>query len=131
MAETVAIGGNGALYLGEDKTLRLLVMQKSAAGVISTTTAEDIAGFAIKFLVRKGLAGETLIEKDATVVGAYSATLLSNTQRAEVVLTDLETEVLRAKTENHYKHSWKRTDTDVETILAEGDFILEKASQVE
>ncbi len=60
-----------------------------------------------------------------------SVTLASNTQRAVVVLTDEETEILKEYTEaqNPYQHSWKVTDFP-ETILAEGPFYLEKASQV-
>lgn len=121
MATEVQIGGNGTLFVGEDKTLRLEVLDVAGKPV-------NAAGWTIRFQVRlKDTSPDPpLIDKIANVVGVFNTVRASNTQRAEVVLDDdADTNQLKAKT---YRHSWKRTDESDETTLARGDFVVEVAT---
>lgn len=119
MATEADIGGNGDLFVGEDKTLKLVL------------PAIDMTGWAVKFDVRKAdtsLLADVIFTKTASITGTYSATLASNTQRAVVSLTDTE---MLTVTNRTYRYSYKRIDDNSETILARGNFIVEKATQHE
>ena len=120
MALDATIGGNGTLFVGEDKTFRLELLDVSELPV-------NMSGMDILFDVRKNdnAAAPAIFSKTATIVGVFNATRASNTQRAEVVLTDTELNTVRAKT---YRHSWKRMDDGSETVLAWGDFAPQKAT---
>jgi len=122
MAEDVTIGGDGALFVGEDKTLKLEVLDADDVPV-------DITGWAITLDVRTrdNAADPALLSKSASITGTYSSTRASNTQRAVATLADDDTVLLTAKT---YRHSWKRTTAGNETILAYGDFVVERATQM-
>ena len=120
MATTVAIGGNGALFVGEDKLLRMELIDALSVPV-------DMAGWVILFDVRaKDTSPDpALLSKTATLSGVYNAVRATNTQRAEVVLTDTEMNLFKAKT---YRYSWKRMTDGSETVLVRGNFAPEKAT---
>lgn len=120
MAEDVTIGNDGSLFVGEDKTLKLEVLDSSDVPV-------NIAGWSILFDVRKlnTSADPALLSQTATITGVYNAVRATNTQRAVVTLTDTEMNTLKALT---YRHSWKRMDDGSETVLAYGNFVPQKAT---
>lgn len=132
MAREVTIGGDGKLFVGEDKTLTLEVLQRpagsdEAADILDIGVPIDIAAWVIAFDVRKldKSTGTPLVTKTATVVGTFSATRSLNTQRARVILTDDDLNVFKEAT---YRHSWKRMTAGNETVLAYGDFTPQKAT---
>jgi hypothetical protein len=120
VALEATIGGDGALFVGEDKIFRLEVLDVSQIPV-------NITGWAIKLVVRKkdNTADPAIFSRDALVVGVYNAVRTTNTQRAEVQLTDTELNTVSKKT---YRHSWKRMDDGSETVLAYGDFVVQLAT---
>lgn len=120
MAEEVTIGNDGSLFVGEDKTLKLEVLDSAGVPV-------DLTGWTILFDARKSntSADPALLSKNASVTGVYNAARATNTQRAVVALTDTELNTLKAIT---YRYSWKRMDDGSETVLAYGDFIPQKAT---
>jgi len=121
MATEVTIGGNGELFADEDKTFLLQVPET------------DIAGWTIVFDVRdKDNSPTALLLKSATVTGVWNADKTQSTQRAVVAVSSEEMHQFKgsnlpdgAKT---YRHSWKRTTTNQETVLSRGDFLPEKAT---
>lgn len=119
MAKQWTIGGAGDLFKGEDKTLKLEVLDGSDLPV-------DIAVWSITMDVRLTVdaSAPATLSKTATVSGTYNANRNTNTQRAVVTLTDTELGI----TATTYQHAWKRTDDGSETILAYGDFIVEEAT---
>lgn len=114
MATTVAIGGSGTLFVGEDKTLYF-------------TLDEDMTGWGMLFDVRAkdNSPDPAILSKVPTVIGVWNATESLNTQKARVILTDDDLNLVKAKT---YRWSWKRMDGDVETVLSRGPFAPEKAT---
>lgn len=117
MATEVTIGGDGSLFKGEDKILRMFVRDASGNRV-------DITGWTIRFVVRRMEAGTaTVIDKAATVIGTFNAS--ADDQWAEVTLTDADLSFASGI----YKHSWKRTDDGSETILVRGQLHEELATQ--
>lgn len=120
-AINVTIGGSdnddGRVFVGEDKTLTLTLKNYSNT---------DMSGWAVLFVVRPTVGSSTTtLSKTATISGSYNATPASNSQVATVTLTDTDLSIT-AKT---YYHSWKRTDDGSETVLCEGKFIVEQATQ--
>lgn len=142
MATDVAIGGPGlgTLFVGEDKVLRLEVLQFPAG---SDPAVDDInlvgvpidtAGWDVLFDVRfkDNSADPAMVSKTSSVTGTFNSVRATNTQRRIVTLTDTEMNLFKgsnlpsgAKT---YRHSWKRMDDGSETVLARGDFSPEKAT---
>ena len=120
MATTVTIGGNGALFVGEDKTLRLELLDAASIPV-------DMTGWVLVFDVRvkDTSVDPPILTKIPTVTGVYNIIRATNTQRAVVVLTDTEMNLFKAKT---YRYSWKRMDDGSETVLVRGPFAPEKAT---
>lgn len=120
MALEVAIGGDGTLFVGEDKTLNLEVLDTSSLPI-------DISGMSILMdvRIRDDSAAPAIFSKTATVVGVYNAVRATNTQRARVTLTDTEMNTVAA---HRYRHSWKRMDDGSETVIVYGDFIPQKAT---
>jgi hypothetical protein len=119
----VTIGGNGALFAGEDKILAL------AAPTAPDGTPVPLAGASVLFEVRTtDTAATALLSKAATIAGTYATTRASNTERAIVSLTDTETATLTGGTV--YRHSWKRLDAGAERMLAYGFFYPERATQI-
>ncbi len=132
-AVTYTIGGNGLLFVGEDKIFRIEILgiELDENGIpiepSSTSVPVDISGWDIRFDVRKTdkTPDPAIFSKTAAVTGVYGVTRALNTQRAVVSLTDTELNTVTART---YRHSWKRMDDGVETVLSRGDFIVEKAT---
>lgn len=110
MAYEVTLGGDGALFVGEDKTLRMQVLDEDGDPV-------TISGWAISMVIRR------TDDPSDTAVLTKTATISGNL--AVVTLTDTE----MAITAGYYRHSWKRTDDGSETVLAYGPFIVEAATQ--
>lgn len=128
MATDVTIGGSGTLFVGEDKTLRLELLDENDLPV-------NMAGWTMLFDVReKDNSSAALLSKVPSVTGAYNAARAANTQRAEVTLTDDDLAATIFKGSNltagakTYRHSWKRMDAGNETVLSRGDFSPEKAT---
>lgn len=121
MALEVNIGGDGGLFVGEDKTFHLTVTNAE------TGLPQNIAGWAILFVVRKrdNTADPAIFSKSASIIGIYNVDPLVNTQQAEVQLTDTELNTVKART---YRYSLKRMDDGSETILAYGDFAPQLAT---
>jgi hypothetical protein len=121
MAVEADIGGAGELFVGEDKTFRLELLDTAL------TTPVDMAGWVVKFFVRlkDGTADPAIFDKTATIIGVYNSVRATNTQRAEVTLTDTELNTVTAKT---HRYSWKRMDDGNETVLAYGDFVVQLAT---
>lgn len=120
MATEAQIGGNGDLFVGEDKVIRLELLD--AAGV-----PVNMTGWTLLFDVRKkdNSPEPAIFSKVPTLIGVYNAVRATNTQRAIVVLTDTEMNTVRART---YRHSWKRMDDASETVLSRGPLVVEKAT---
>jgi hypothetical protein len=120
MAKNVTIGGNGDLFVGEDKGIRLEVLDPEGYPV-------DLTGWTINFVVRLTDAADdpALLTKTATIAGTFDADRDINTQYAGIILSDDETNTFSAQT---YRHSWKRMNGGYETLLAYGNFILELAT---
>lgn len=120
MALQSDIGGNGSLFVGEDKVIRLELIDSVGVPV-------DMGLFEILFDVRTkdSSVDPALLSKTATVSGIYNSSRVSNTQRASIALSDTEMNTLRAKT---YRYSFKRMDDGSETVLVYGNFNVEKAT---
>ena len=135
MATTITIGGSGRLFVGEDKTFRLelLEVEYDSDGLPiaphASSVPVDMTGWVLLFDVRKTdkSPDPAIFSKTPTIIGVYSAVRASNTQRAVVVLTDTEMNTVKQRT-IPYRHSWKRMDDTSETVLARGDFAPEKAT---
>lgn len=122
MAKEITIGGGGTLFIGEDKVLRIPIVDDAGA-------AQDITGWTIKFVVRKTDKSTTaLISKTATIDGVFSPT--ANPLRAQITLSDDDLAVTVFTKAGTYRHSWKRDEGGVETLLAYGPFEIERATQV-
>lgn len=121
MATTQTIGGGGSLFVGEDKVLRLELLDEAQVNPV------DMTGWVLLFDVRlkDTTIDPAILSKTPTITGVYNATRALNTQRAVVALTDTDMNLFRGKT---YRHSWKRMDDGSETVLARGDFSPEKAT---
>ena len=122
MATNVTLGGGGSLFVGEDKIIRLELLDTSALPV-------DMSGWTMLFEVRlkDATSGTALISVTPAITGSYNAARATNTQRATATLTDDHLNVLVAK---GYRWSWKRIDANAETVLVWGDFLPQKATAV-
>lgn len=129
MAIKVSIGGNGTLFIGEDKTFRFEILQQRDDGLPhdATSVPEDVSGMSLLMDVRSTTTSPdpAILSKTATITGVYNAVRASNTQRAVVVVTDTEMNLFRARS---YQYSVKRMDDGSETVYAYGDFVPEKAT---
>lgn len=122
MAEDVTIGGDGSLFVGEDKTIRLELFLKS-----DPTVSIDFSGWVMLFDVRNkdNSPAPAIVSLTPTIIGVFNTLRVSNTQRAIVALTD---DLLNLFKEKTYRYSWKRMDDGSETVLAWGDFAPQKAT---
>lgn len=120
MARESDIGGSGTLFVGEDKAFRLELIDESNLPV-------NISGWDIVFDVRKSdkSVDPAIFSKTASITGVYNSVRAVNTQRAIVSLTDTEMNTVTVKT---YRYSWKRMDDGSETVLAYGNFVVQKAT---
>jgi hypothetical protein len=121
MAVNATMGGNGTLFVGEDKIFKLFpVLDVNGVPV-------DMTLWAIIFDVRQKDTSPdpALLSKSAVILGAYNVDPLLNTQYAQVVVTSNDMNQFKEKT---YRQSWKRTDTGFETDLEWGNFTPQKAT---
>lgn len=127
MATEVTIGGDGALFVGEDKTLRLELLDETGVPV-------NMATYTLLFDVRMkdNSPDPAIVSKAPTVTGVYDVVRATNTQRAVVTLTDDELNLFKGSNlptgAKIYRHSWKRMTAGSETVLCRGDFSPEKAT---
>jgi len=132
MATTQTMGGQGKLFVGEDKIfeLELLVAEYDSSGTPVTPSASsvpvDMTGWDILFDVRiKDNSSTAILAKTAVLVGVYNVVRATNTQRARVAVSDTEMNLFKQRI---YRQSWKRMDDGVETVLSRGPFTPEKAT---
>ena len=119
MASELNIGGSGSLFVGEDKSLIIEVLDSLGVPV-------NVSGWSIIFDIRKkDSSPEAILSKTPTVQGVYNATRSVNTQRVAVQLTSANMDLFKEAT---YRHSLKRTDSGSETVLAWGNFVVQKAT---
>jgi hypothetical protein len=119
MALAANIGGNGTLFIGEDKTFTLELINASNVPV-------DMTPMTIVFVVSlKDNSTTQIFNKPASLTGVYNIVRAVNTQRAVVTLSDVEMNTLKART---YRHSWKAMNALAETVLAWGNFAPQKAT---
>lgn len=125
MATTQMMGGSGTLFVGEDKTFRLELLDGDPSNPASVPV--NMTGWSVLFDVRvKDKSPDpALLSKTATITGVFDAARATNTQRAVVVVTDTEMNLFKAKT---YRFSWKRMDDGSERVLSRGPFAPEKAT---
>ena len=86
------------------------------------TAAVDITSWKVKRSVSHA-DSEAVLTKTAVVSGTFNATPAVNTQRATVTVADTDTDGLSART---YRYELKRTDNNLETILAYGALELKQ-----
>jgi hypothetical protein len=128
MAVNSDIGGNGTLFVGEDKTFKLELLDSTYDPLVpGSGIPVDMTGWALLFDIRqKDTSPEpAIVSKTPTLIGVYNVVRSVNTQRATTTLTDTEMNLFKAKA---YRQSWKRMDDGVETVLAWGDFAPQKAT---
>jgi hypothetical protein len=120
VAVNTTIGGDDTLFVGEDKVLRLELLDASSIPV-------NMTGMVLLFDVRlkDNSPDPAILSKTPSITGVYNAVRATNTQRAQVTLTDTDMNLFKAKT---YRHSWKRMDDGSETVLSFGDFKPQKAT---
>lgn len=134
MASDVTIGGDGVLFVGEDKTIRLelLAVERDADGNLIAPSASSVpvnmTGWVMVFDVRKTdkAADPAILSETPLIIGTYNADRATNTQRATVALTDDDLNLFVG--EKTYRHSWKRLTAGSETVVCRGDFSPEKAT---
>lgn len=121
MATDQTIGGDGTLFVGEDKIFRLEVLDANNLPVDGSTWVS------VLFDVRKrdNTADPAIFSKPATRTGTFDPVRATNTQRWLVTLTDDELNTVKSRA---YRHSWKLMDAGKESVLSRGDFIPEKAT---
>lgn len=119
MALDATIGGSGVLFVGEDKIIKLELIDSDELPV-------NMTGWTLLFDIRKkDNSASTLLSKTPSVTGTFNSIRASNTQRAVVTISDTEMNLFKEQT---YRHSWKRMDDGSETVLAWGDFAPQKAT---
>ena len=120
MALFATVGGSGALFIGEDKQIALELIDTNANPV-------NMLGWTIQFVVRTSdtAPDPPVLTLPATISGAFNAVRSLNLQRAVVQLTEVEMELLSART---YRQSFKRTDSGSQTIFEYGPLIVEAAT---
>lgn len=118
MATEVTIGGSGTLFVGEDKVIRLEVLDSGGLPI-------DMSGWAVDLVIAKTDTGAAILTIHTTSTGTYNSVRASNTQRRLATFTDDQLNLFKAST---YRHSWKRMDDGSETVLAYGNFTPQKAT---
>lgn len=124
MAVQTQIGGDGNLFVGEDKTIRLGPLYLAE----DPTIGVDMAGWVMVFDVRlKDTSPDPPIISISPlpVTGTFNGIQANNQQYASAVLTDTQMNLFKAKT---YRWSWKRLDDGNETVLGWGNFSPQKAT---
>lgn len=119
-AATINIGGGGKLFVGTDAVQPFKLTNEAGVPI-------DMTGMTLVFDVRaKDTSPDpAILSKTPSLTGSYNVDPLLNTQQALVTLSDDDMNLFKAKT---YRYSLKRDDSGSETILARGNFIVEKAT---
>lgn len=122
MAEEIQIGGEGTLFVGEDKVFEFELYLKS-----NTAVSVDLTGMSTIFDVRKSVTAPdpAILSITPSLVGVFNSVRASNTQRAQVTVTDDQMNLFKEKT---YHWTWKRMTANSETVLAWGIFTPQKAT---
>lgn len=120
MALDSTVGGDGSLFVGEDKTFRLELIDANSNPV-------NMTGWVLVFDVRKldNSPAPPILSFTPTITGTFNATRALNTQRAIVGVASLDMDKFKA---GIFRHSWKRIDNGSETVLAWGNFLPQKAT---
>ena len=126
MATKVNIGGDGELFAGEDKLMRLFPLLDTNGVPV------DMSGWTVVFEVRRRdeSADPAVITKTCAISGTYDADPDMNEQKAIATLEDTDLPADPFGKSLTFRYSFKRTDAGFETILARGDFKPERATQV-
>jgi hypothetical protein len=125
------VGGDGTLFVGEDKVFKHVVYAYPYASRIVI----DSSGWAMHFVVRKkhNSADPPILDKTATVSGVFNPDPALNTLVWAVTLTDTEMSLFTAKGIDddaaEYAYSWKRTDDGSEDVTGYGPFVVEETTQ--
>jgi hypothetical protein len=135
MAAEVQLGGveTDRIFIDTDLTKSFHVKDIDADA--TGATAKDITGWAITFDVRKQDKSSTVlltksVGSGITISGVFNSTASSNLQRAVLVLADTDLTIAQFSSDGGtFRYSLKRTDAGAETILAFGDFVVERATQ--
>lgn len=135
MAAEVQLGGveTDRIFIDTDLTKSFHVKDIDADA--TGATAKDITGWAITFDVRKQDKSTTVlltksVGSGITISGVFNSTASSNLQRAVLVLADTDLTMAQFSSDGGtFRYSLKRTDAGAETILAYGDFVVERATQ--
>ena len=136
MAAEVQFGGTDTdrVFIGTDLTKKFAVLDLDLDA--TGATAKEITGWAITFDVRKlDKSSTSIVSKTVgsgiAITGVFNSVAATNTQRAVVTL-DADTDLTTAKFSSDggtFRYSLKRTDDGSETVLAYGDFVVERATQ--
>lgn len=130
MATEQNIGGPGAgsMFVGEDKTLELEILDINLAPI-------DATGWTVVFDVRTKDNSETvLLTYTASILGTYNASRTLNAQRAQVTILAADVDSATFKGSNlpagakTYRYSLARMNSGFKTVLCRGDFSPEKAT---
>lgn len=119
MAAEIDIGGDNTLFVGEDKTFELELIDENGDPV-------NMAGLTLLFDVRKkdNSPDPAIMGITPTLVGVFNVVRASNTQRALALVTDTQMNLFRQR---EYRYSWKVMSFP-ETVVAFGDFLPQKAT---
>jgi hypothetical protein len=135
MALETTLGGDGSLFIGEDKRLRFGPLSEPAGwntALDGTYVPPDISAWAIQFVVRlkDGSPDPAIIDVAVSgTLGTYATTVATNTQQVYVDLSDTQMNLFSAlKDGKTYRWSLKRMDDTLETVLAYGDFIPQQVT---
>lgn len=118
MALEVTIGGSGSLFVGEDKVIKLEVLDTV------TLLPVNCVSWSVDCVIAKTDNGSPILTIHTTVIGTFNADRDLNTQRRAVTFTDDQLNLFRAL---QYRHGWKRMDDGSETVLAYGPFAPQKS----
>lgn len=107
-------------FIGEDRSL---VIDVTSDG----TTPQTMTGWALTWELMDRKGGTALITKATGGSGITIGNGSGTNDRATVVITDADTEAITQGAGTYY-HVLRRTDSGSETVLAFGDFYLQRAS---
>jgi hypothetical protein len=135
MSVTQNITAEHKWFIGEDKILEFEVLDDDGKAIDDPTKLPyDVAGKTLVYSLKKKVtdADPGLIEKRTgglgiTIVGIYSASRASNTQRTRVAILDSDTDAFK-KTAT-YQHSLSELTNDAETVLVDGTAVIQRSTK--